>query len=149
MYKKLLGIFALAFTLVLSSSAFAHSGMCGDRMKTMLDSMNLDAAQKEKIKPVLDTLKSSMKQSVEQMKDLDKQLNDQVVSDKMDQTAVNDLVDKKAKVIGDMMKAKMMAKSQIAAVLTAQQKEQWHSMMQKMKAKMEEKFKNCHDDDQD
>lgn len=147
MYKKILGTFALAFALVLTSNAFAHSGMCGDRMKSMLDSMNLDSAQKEKIKPIMETLKSNMKQSAEQMKDLDKQMDEQMVSGQMDQNAMNGLIDKKSKLIGDMMKAKMMAKSQISSVLTAEQKEQWQSMMKKMKAKMEEKFKNCHDED--
>lgn len=147
MYKKILGTLALAFSLVLSSAVFAHSGECGEGMQKMLDSVKLDDSQKQKIKPIMANLKDSMKQSVDQMKDLNKQINDQADSANMDQSAVNSLIDQKTKLIGDMMKAKVMAKNQIYTILTAQQKASVQSMMKKMHDKMEEKFKSCHDQD--
>lgn len=145
MYKKILGTLALAFSLILSSSAFAHSDSCGEGMKNMLESLKLDSAQKDKIKPILETLKSSIKDNAGQMKDLGKQINDQVVSANMDQSAVNGLIDQKTKLIGNMMKAKAVAKNQIFAVLTAEQKTQLQNSMKKMEEKMADKFKNCHD----
>lgn len=144
MYKKILGTLALAFSLAISSTAFAHCG-CGGGMKKMLESLNLDASQKEKIKPIMESLKTSMKTNAEQLKDLDKQINDQTLSASMDQSTVDGLVDKKTKLIGDMMKAKVSAKSQIYAVLNPQQKTQLQSSMKTMETKMEEKFKSCHD----
>lgn len=147
MYKKLIGTLALACTLVISSTVFAHSGGCGEGMKKMLESIKLDDAQKQKVMPILDSLKTSMKQSGEQMRDLSKQINAQATSASMDQSAVNDLIDKKVKLLGDMMKAKVMAKSQIYAVLNDQQKAELQSKMKKMEEKWAEKFKSCHDED--
>lgn len=48
MYKKILGTFVLAFSLILCSTAFAHNG-CGEGMKQMLESLKLDDAQKQKL----------------------------------------------------------------------------------------------------
>lgn len=111
----------------------------------MVDSLKLDDTQKQKIMPVVENLKASIKQSAMQMKDLSKQIDEQMTSDAMNQSVVNDLIDKKAKLIADMMKAKIMAKNQIYVVLNPQQKTEWRSMMQKMKDKMDAKFKGCHD----
>lgn len=145
MYKKILGTVALAFTLAMSSTVFAHSMECGQGLKQMVESLKLDDSQKQKIKPILESLKSNIKQSADQMQDLRKQIDDQVTSATMDQSSVNDLIDKKAKLIGDMMKAKAMAKNQIYAVLNAQQKTQLQGMMKNAKEKMEEQFKSCHE----
>jgi periplasmic protein CpxP/Spy len=65
----------------------------------------------------------------------------------MDQSAVDDLVNKKATLIGDVMKAKIKAKNQIFVILTPQQRTQLHDMMQKLEDKIAEKYKNCHADD--
>ncbi|EHL32523.1 Spy/CpxP family protein refolding chaperone [Legionella drancourtii] len=147
MYKKLIGTLALVCTLVISSTVFAHSGGCGEGMKKMLESIKLDDAQKQKVTPILDNLKASMKQSGEQIRDLSKQINAQVTSGSMDQAAVNDLIDKKVKLLGDLMKAKVMAKSQIYAILNEQQKAQLQNKMKQMEEKWAEKFKRCHDQD--
>lgn len=146
MYKKILGTLALAFSLILCPTAFANNA-CGEGMKQMLGSLKLDDAQKEKIKPILESMKSTMQQSGEQMRDLSKQINEQAISPNMDQSAVSALVDKKTKLLGDMIKAKVTAKNQIYAVLNDQQKTQLQGMMKKMEEKMAEKFKSCHDEE--
>lgn len=146
MYKKILGVFALAFSLILCPTVFAHNA-CGEGMKQMLGSLKLDDAQKEKIKPILESMKSTMQQSGDQMRDLNKQINDQAISPNMDQSAVSALVDKKTKLLGDMIKAKVSAKNQIYAVLNDEQKTQLQGMMKKMEDKMAEKFKSCHDEE--
>ncbi|MFT4058205.1 MAG: Spy/CpxP family protein refolding chaperone [Legionella sp.] len=149
MYKKLLGTLALACSLVFGSTAMAHAFGCGEGMDKMVQSLNLDDSQKQKVKPIIDSLKTSMQQNREQMKDLSKQINAQVTSPNMDQSAVNDLVDKKVKMIGDIIKAKINAKSQIFAVLNDQQKAQFKDMMKKMHDKMEAQFKSCHEQAQE
>ncbi|TAL61384.1 MAG: hypothetical protein EPN84_08045 [Legionella sp.] len=147
MYKNLTTALAFVFTLVLSQAVFADSWGCGEGMKQMISSMKLDSAQKDKIKPILDQLKSSIRESGSQMKDLDLQINQQSVSADMDQSTVDSLVDKKAKLIGDMMKAKITAKNQIFAVLNAKQKIELQNMMQKLEEKMAKKYASCHQDD--
>ncbi|QMT60342.1 Spy/CpxP family protein refolding chaperone [Legionella sp. PC997] len=144
MYKKIIQTAVFAFTLVLSPVVLAHSGGCGEGFKSMVESLKLDDGQKAKIKPILDQLKTSMKNDAEQMMDLSRQINQQAQSANMDQSAVDDLIDKKTKLIGDMMKAKITAKNQIFGVLNTQQKTELQNKMKKMEAKMEEKFKNCH-----
>jgi Spy/CpxP family protein refolding chaperone len=123
----------------------AYAFSCGEGMDKMVQSLKLDDSQKQKIKPILDSLKNTMKQNRDQMKAISKQINDKATAPNMDQAAVNDLIDKKVKIIGDMMKAKVSAKSQVFAVLNDQQKAQLKDMMKKMHDKMEEQFKSCHE----
>jgi len=147
MYKKILWTVALALSLVLSPTVFADSWGCGEGLKKMLDSIKLDDAEKTKIKPILDQLKSSIKGSSQQFKDLDKQIKQQTESTSMDQSTVNNLVDQKTKLIGDMIKAKITAKNQILAILTPEQKTKLVDMMNKLEEKITAKFKSCHDQD--
>lgn len=145
MIRKFLWIAAVTGSLVLAQSSFADS--CRVGLQKMIKSLDLDDAQKAKITPILEQMKASKKDDWSQMKDLDSQINQQVTSDKMDQAAVDSLVDKKTKLIGSMMKTKLVAKNQIFTVLNAKQKTELQNMMTKADEKMAEKFKNCHDDD--
>ncbi|MFC3909158.1 Spy/CpxP family protein refolding chaperone [Legionella dresdenensis] len=147
MYKKLLGVVVLASSFALSQVTFAHSGSCGEGLKEMISSLKLDNSQREKIKPVLDQLKSTIKDNAAQMQDLNTQIQQQSMSASMDQSTVNGLVDKKTTLIGNMIKAKINAKNQIFNVLNADQRTALQSKMQKMEEKMAAKFKNCHQDD--
>ncbi|WP_131794624.1 Spy/CpxP family protein refolding chaperone [Fluoribacter gormanii] len=144
MYRKLIQTAAFTCALALSPVVLAHSGECGEGFKSMVESLKLDDSQKAKIKPILDQLKTSMKNDFDQMKDLSQQINQQAESATMDQSAVDGLIDKKTKLIGDMMKAKVTAKNQIFSVLNPQQKKELQNKMKKMEDKMEKQFKNCH-----
>lgn len=143
MKKNLLWIVAVTFSFVLGQTAFAHSEHCGDGLKKMVEHFNLDAAQKAKVMPILDQLKTTLKASGSQMRDLRVQINQQVQSDNMDQSTVDGLVDKKTKLIGDMMKAKISAKHQIFTLLNAQQKTAFQNRVKKLDEKMAAKFANC------
>ncbi|CAM2839002.1 envelope stress induced periplasmic protein [Legionella steigerwaltii] len=146
MYKKIIQAAAFTFTLALSPVVLAHSGGCGEGLKKMVESLKLDDSQKSKIKPILEQLKSTMKNDVTQMRDISQQLNQQAESANMDQSTVDSLVDKKTKLIGDMIKAKITAKNQIYAVLNPQQKTELQNKWKKVEEKMAEKFKACHDE---
>ena len=146
MYKKILGIIAASFLLVLSQGSYAEA-MCGQGLKQMVQALNLDADQKAKILPILDQLKSSRKDTWSQMKDLNSQIKQQVESASLDQSAVDGLVDKKTKLIGDMMKARITAKNQIFNILNAQQKTALQTTMQNVEDKIAAKFAECHDQD--
>ena len=147
MYKKILWIVAFTFSLILSQATFANSEDCGDGMKNLVGSLKLDDSQKDKIKPILEQLKSTAKDSEAQFKDLHAQINQQIASDSMDEDTLNGLIDKKAKLIGDMMKAKASAQHQLFAILNAQQKNQYQDNVKKLEAKMTEKYSKCHKKD--
>lgn len=147
MYKKFLWIIAFTLSFVLSQSAFSDSWGCGEGMKNMLQSLKLDDAQKEKLKPILDQQQASMKDLGSQMNALDTQIDQQINSGKPDQTALDELVDKKAKLIGSMIKTKIMTKIQIYSLLTAEQKTKLQDMMKKLEDKIAAKFKSCHQND--
>lgn len=146
MFNKFIAGVVFAFSLVLSQAALADNQACGGAgLRAMVDSLNLDAGQKEKIKPILEQLKSSVKDNASQLMDLSKQINQQSVSANMDQSTVDSLIDKKVKMIGDMIKAKVSAKNQIFAVLNDKQKSLLQSKMKEVEDKMEAKFQSCHD----
>jgi len=145
MYKKMLWVVAVVFSLAISQTAFAWD--CGGGIKKMVESLKIDDAQKEKIKPILDEFKSSMKDNWSQMKGLDTQMQQQMDSANMDQSAVDGLIDQKTKLIANMMKAKTKAQGQIGAILTPEQKTELQGKMKKVEEEMAEKFKDCHDHD--
>jgi periplasmic protein CpxP/Spy len=147
MYKKILWMVTLVSSLMFGQLALADSGMCHQGLKKMLESIKLDDGQKEKIKPILEKLKSSLKDNWSQMKDMEKQIMEQSESANMDQGTVDGLIDKKVTLIGNMMKAKVTAKNQIMGILSAEQKTKMHKMMQQVKDKMAAAYKNCHDED--
>ena len=136
----------LVFSFALSQAVFANSWECGG-IKKMVESLNLDDAQKTKIKPILEQLMTVGKNAGSQMNDLDKQIKQQVISTSMDQSTVDGLIDKKAKLIGDMMKAKVTAKNQIINILNADQKTKLQNKMKEFEQKMVDKYKQCHGDD--
>lgn len=147
MYKKLASIIILCCSFVFCQAVFADDGICRQGLKKMVESLNLTDDQKAKIHPILDQMKSTMKDSGSQMDGLESQIRDQMNSTTMNQDTVNGLVDKKTALIGTMMKARINAQNQIFGILTADQKSQLQQMMKAEEDKMASKFKSCHDMD--
>jgi len=145
--KKILWTVAFAFSLIFSQAVLADSWGCGEGLKQMLTTLNLTDDQKAKLKPIMDQLKTGMTNLGPQMADLDKQINTLVSSDNMDSSALDSLVDQKAKLIGGAMKAKLMAKNQVMAILTPEQKTIIQGKLQALEDKIAAKFKSCHDQD--
>ncbi|WP_347252613.1 Spy/CpxP family protein refolding chaperone [Legionella sp.] len=147
MNKKILGTILFVFSLVFGQVSFADSMDCGKGIRDMVQSLNLDDSQKAKIKPILDQLKSTVNDKATQLDGLRKQISQQVMSANMDQSTVDNLVDQKTKLIGDIIKAKIAATIQIMSVLTDAQKTQLQKKIQDLEEKMAEKYKKCHEDD--
>ena len=147
MYKKILWAMTLSLTLILSSTGFAHSSMCREKLDTMIESLKLDDQQKEKIKPILAQLKTTMSAAMTQMNSVSTQLDQQVWSTSMNEDTVNSLIDQKTKLIGEMMKAKMKAKNEVFTILTAAQRTVLQNRMKTMEEKIAAKFKNCNQDE--
>lgn len=145
MHKTILCVVSLAFSLVFSEAALADSWGCGEGLRAMVESLKLNTDQKEKIKPILSQLKLDMSAKGIQMRGLDTQLKQQVESSNMNQATVDDLINKKTKLIGDMMKAKIMAKNQIYTILDEKQKTELQAMVSKLEEKRSAKFKSCYE----
>lgn len=147
MYKNILWTIALVSSLIFSQAVLADSWGCGEGLKQMLTSLKLDDTQKAKINPIMDQMKTSMTDTWSQMKDLDKQIQQQVNSEKMDASALNGLVDQKAKLIGDTMKAKLNAQNQVMAILTPEQRTTIQNKLQAHEDKIAAKYKRCYKED--
>lgn len=145
MHKKL-GLIVLLLSFIFSPLALANTWNCGENLRTMVESLNLDKTQKEKIKPILDQVKSAMQDKSSQMNDLENQINGLVSSNNLDEGALNNLIDQKTKLIGDMMRTKLMAKNQIFAILNDKQKADLQSKISKAEQKIADQFKKCHQD---
>lgn len=147
MYKKILSVVAVSASLMFNASVFAESAKCGEELKNIVTSaLKLDETQKEKVKPVLEQLKTTLKERGTQMQDIRAKLKAQVESDTMDQTTVDGLIDQKTKVLGEMMKARITARHDVYMLLNPEQKTKLKSEMQKIEDKWAAKFKSCHDE---
>lgn len=146
MYKKILGIMALVFSMGMSQSVLADSTSCGEGLKSMLQSLNLTDAQKEKIKPMVEQQKTAMKDLHTQLHDVDTQIDKQLSTTPVDQSALEGLVDKKGQLIGSMIKSKLMIRAQMFTILTAEQKAKLQQMFKQVEDKMAAKFKHCNQD---
>jgi len=143
MNNKFLWIIAVTFSFIIGQTAFAHSGRCGNEMHKMMESLNLDKDQKAKMQPVVEQFKSTMKANWSQMKDIRSQIKKQVQSDNMDKATVDGLIDKQTKLMGDMMRARIMAKHEMFTVLNAQQKATLQSKEVKWEEKAAKKMEEC------
>lgn len=145
MYKNIAKTVALTCSLVFSPIVLAQSCNCPEGLKHMVESLKLDDSQKTKIAPILAQLASTVKNDTSQMNDLAQQQKQQFESENMEQATVDGLIDKRTKLIGDIIKAKVAAKKQILALLTPQQKTDFQNKMNSDEEKMTEQFKNCPD----
>ncbi|MDP3561009.1 MAG: Spy/CpxP family protein refolding chaperone [Legionellaceae bacterium] len=143
MYKQFLGIVSLACTLVFSQAVFADEWGCGEGLKHMVASLKLDDAQKAQIEPILEELKNSHHETGLELRDIETQLHQQIYAVDMDQSAVNSLIDKKTKLIGDMIKTKVVAQNKIFAILNPEQRSQLQEMIKNLKEKIAAKYKSC------
>ncbi|QDQ40139.1 periplasmic heavy metal sensor [Legionella geestiana] len=147
MFKKLLGTFVVAISLMFSTALFADSSMCKHGLKHMLESLQLSDEQKAKIKPIMEQMKSTMKATGSQMDALKSKIHEQIHAASMDKDTVNSLIDQKTALIGSMMKTKVATVHQVLSVLTEEQKTKLHNMMKDAEEKMAQKYKSCHDND--
>lgn len=146
MYKKFLWIITLVSALTFNQMVLADTSVCREGLSTMVQSLNLDANQKQKIQPILDQFKNTAQTAGSQMDGIENQINQQVSTPNMNQDTVNGLVDQKVKLIGDIMKAKIQAKSQILAILNPQQQAKLQGMLKAADDKMKALWRNCTQD---
>ena len=146
MNSKLLTVVFFVVSLIVSPFALADSKgnwWCGDRFKNVGESLKLTDEQQAKLKDIKDQFMSSVKSSKDQMSGLRKEIMQQVQSDSMDQSKLDDLISKKTQLIGTIMKAEVTARHDLYMLLTPEQKKRYQAILQKIEDKMAEKYKSC------
>lgn len=151
MIKKLLLVPALVLSLSTSPIALANidknqgEGSCNcpkmQMKKQMMQELNLTDAQKKQFETIKDETKEQMKSVYDQMKDLRNQIKELVTSDKMDQSKLDELVNKKKELYAERVKIKLQAKNKMYNVLNAEQKQKFSAMMEKLEQKKMERMK--------
>jgi len=142
--NKLLGIVVTVSMLLFGQCIYADAD-CGEKFKQMVQSLKLDENQQAKIKTIKEQLRTTLKDNWERMKALREQINQQVQSDNMDTSKVDELINTKVQLIGTVMKAKVNAQHEIYGVLNAKQKTQYHELRKEWEDKMTKKFEECKD----
>ena len=146
MNKIILWIASFALSMALGQTAFADTQVedsgkscrCyGERFKQMVDSLKLDDTQQAKIKEIKEQTRQNEKADWQQMKTLREQIEQLVQSDDFDQSKLDALINQKKEILGNMMKAKIMAKHQIYSVFNPQQKAQYQQMIKQWEEKHE------------
>ncbi len=135
MYKKILSlsVLALSFNLAQSTEAFAHKGHCYDKhgYRHQIEKLDLTNDQKVKIKEIIIKTDEVIMRDHAELKALHKETNEEFIANTMTDAKIDQIVDKKLPIIGDMMKARLKERLAISQVLTDAQKEKIAQMIAK------------------
>lgn len=122
--------------------ASTHQESCGcQHMKDMMKAFDLDKSQQAKIKTIKEDLSQSQQANREQMRSIRTQIHEFITSGSTDEAKLNGLIDQKKELLGQMIKARIMAKQQMYNVLTDKQKTQFKEKLQQWE--QEHKAKHC------
>ncbi|KGP63459.1 hypothetical protein EP47_05560 [Legionella norrlandica] len=137
MSKKYIWLTAFAFLLTLGQPVFADTNdnnqskpcLCRD-FKKQFSKLNLTQEQKAKIKAIKTQARSITKANYKQLKVIKQQINALIMSEKIDEAKLDNLISQRNKITGAMLKNRIMMKNQIYNVLTNEQKLQYKNMKQ-------------------
>ncbi|GGI75714.1 Spy/CpxP family protein refolding chaperone [Legionella impletisoli] len=142
MKKSLILLSVLTLTLSFSPMTFAESEMKGEcpckrmeHMKKLTQGLNLTADQKKQIDAIKEDAKKQMMQLHEQKMALKKQFHDLITADKLDESKVDELVNKKKEIYAEKVRLMVETKNKIYNVLNAEQKQKFENMMDKWQQK--------------
>lgn len=128
-------------SLIMGAQVFAQNqmpmrggqgGPCMMQMKNMMSQLNLTPEQSKKMQSLRQSMRSKMMSDMGQMQSMRQQMLTLIMSDKMDESALDNLVNKKAALMANKMKRHMMLKHQIYQMLTPDQKSKFKSAMEQM-----------------
>lgn len=134
MMKKHTLLITLLSSLFIYHTAFSNSYDCGDSIKEIGSYLELDKIQISKIDPMLKSLKKITKDRALKIRKLNNEINKQTASELMHENNIDELVDKKAKLISEIIKLKVKTNHKIYLLLKRNQKIRYQKLMQ-----------NCHD----
>lgn len=134
MIKKHTFLITLFSCLSIYHTAFSSSYECGDSIKEIGSYLELDKNQTSKIDPMLKGLKKITQDRALKIRKLNNEINKQTTSEFMNENNIDVLVDKKAKLISEVIKLKVKTNHKIYILLKRNQKIRYQKLMQ-----------NCHD----
>lgn len=141
------GMMAASLLLATPTLADSHGSMpCSskERMQHMIQMLQLTPEQQQKIKAIKDKNMTTIRESWKQIKELRSQIKGMITTNKVDETALDKLIQQKSALMSTLTKTKIMTKNEIYNLLTDQQKQQYQEMMQKWEEKKAMFKKECH-----
>ena len=107
----------------------------------MLQALNLTDDQKAKVKSIMETSRTNLKPTFEALRDDHKKMEALTANGAFDEGQVSALANEQGSLMAKMTVERARVKSQIAAILTDEQKAKAAQMRDQFKQKMQERFK--------
>lgn len=108
-----------------------HHHLCYHHIKEMLQTMNLDSNQQAKVNSIKDKMKQDQKANWDKMRSLRGQFRTLIESDQMDSGKLDDLINQKKEVYGQIIKTRVTGMHDIYHTLNEQQRAKFKDMIQK------------------
>ncbi len=147
MYKKFLIIPAILMALAagLATSALAQRpgkgfGHHGGWMRHMAKQLNLTDAQQTQIKGIMATEKTKIKPLMQQMRQ-NQQAQDANINGSFDENQARAFAGKQAQIMTDLIVEKQRMRSEVYAVLTAEQRQKAQQLMLERQQRRQERMK--------
>jgi len=107
----------------------------------MLQALNLTDEQKAKVKSIMEASRTSLKPTFEALRDNHRKMETLTANGAFDEGQVSALAAEQGSLMAKMTVERARVKSQIAAILTDEQKAKAAQMREQFKQKMQERFK--------
>lgn len=143
MNKSLFAAVVMAMSLLMGQFAFAGGCMYDHDMKGVLSTLKLDDKQRMNIEKLVGQTKMSLKGQWNNLHNLDQQISDMVVSNDMDMTKLNGLVDQRSKILSGVMRARVDMKHQVYMMLNPEQQKMFKNIMQEKHDAFMKKIEAC------
>ncbi len=138
MNNKIIWLSAIALSMSINQVSFAETHhyhyMTSERYEKLTQKLDLSPEQKTKINSIVSTTKASLKSKYKDMRGIQKQLNELADSNKMDESKVNALINKKKELVGETSKLRITSRHEIYSILTEPQRAKLSAMIAKWKA---------------
>jgi Spy/CpxP family protein refolding chaperone len=130
MIKKHRLLIVLASLFFICQVAFSKSYECGDSIKEIGSYLELDKDQLKKIDPILKKLKKIIHDRAIKIRGLNKEINEKIASELMDENNMKRLIDRKSKLITEVIKLKVKTSHKIYIFLRKKQKVKYQKLME-------------------
>lgn len=150
MSRNIIKTSILVISLLAGSAAFAdnehRSWWCGDRimhMKHIAKDLNLDTAQVAQLKLIQEQMRATVSNKYARMQDLRVKIQHEVFTENMNPLKLDHLINQKAQLVGDFMRAQAIAQHQLYLMLNPQQKIIAEQAMNKRNAHIADQYVQC------
>jgi len=107
----------------------------------MLQALNLTDDQKAKVKSIMENSRTGLKPTLDALRDNHKKMEDLTANGAFDEAQISALATEQGNLMAKMAVERARVKSQIAAILTDEQKAKAAQMREQFKQKMQERFR--------